>query len=381
MIPPEEFISAAKKSGIDFITGVPDSLLKDLCACITDSYPVNQHIIASNEGSAIALGMGHFLATNRLPLIYMQNSGLGNIVNPLTSLADPEVYSIPMLLMIGWRGEILDDGTQIHDEPQHVKQGRITLKQLDILEIPYHILDNNTQNISNIIQVMTGKATERSGPVALVARKGTFSEFRLDLPDQDPELPTREEAIRTILDNLPGNIPIVSTTGMASREVFEIRKQTCMSHEQDFLTVGGMGHASQIAAGIALARPGSRVVCIDGDGAVLMHTGALAINADCHNLIHIVINNEAHDSVGGQPTKGSVLNFAEIARNFGYQTSYRVNSIIDLQQRLHESIHGHGSIMIEIKCRCGSQEDLGRPDRTPVENKIEFMQNMETSHE
>lgn len=373
MIDTNDFIQGLDKAGIRFVTGVPDSLLKDICACITSRFRPEQHVIATNEGSAVGLAVGHYLATSRPALVYMQNSGLGNVVNPVTSLADPAVYAVPMVLMVGWRGELLDDQTQVHDEPQHVKQGLITLTQLDTLGIPYRILDGANSEIDAILQQAVADALARSGPVALVVRKNTFAKFELAASKQEGVELTREEAIRQILAVAPGDTPIVSTTGMASRELFELRKGAQAGHHRDFLTVGGMGHASQIAAGIALARPDRTVLCLDGDGAVLMHAGALAVGADCPNLVHVVLNNEAHDSVGGQPTKGNVLRFDRIAEAFGYRQVARVATGDDLRQALGRLLDGEGSALLEVRCKRGARKDLGRPDRTPVQNKTDFM--------
>lgn len=377
MIETAEFITGLKKSGIQFITGVPDSLLKDICAHITSYFGPEQHIIATNEGSAVGLAIGHYFATGRPALVYLQNSGLGNVINPMTSLADPQVYAVPMVLMIGWRGEIMEDGRQLKDEPQHVKQGRITLGQLDVLGIPYRIVDANTLQIDVVLEQACSDALARSGPVALLVRKNTFTRFDLEALAQEGVELTREQAIEHILPVLPLDAVIVSTTGMASRELFEFRKRSQAGHQRDFLTVGGMGHASQIAAGIAFSRPDRTVVCIDGDGAVLMHAGALAISADCSNLFHIVLNNEAHDSVGGQPTKGNVLRFDRIAGAFGYRHVDFAKSGNELRERLSRMLDLEGSVLLEVRCKRGSRNDLGRPDRTPVQNKTDFMKFLE----
>lgn len=373
MINASDFISGLEESGIHFVTGVPDSLLKDICACITSKLGPEKHIIATNEGSAVGLAIGHYLATTRPALVYMQNSGLGNIVNPVVSLADPYVYAVPMVLLVGWRGELQEDQTQLSDEPQHVKQGQITLTQLDTLGIPYRIIDANTPAISVVLQSAVSDALERSGPVALVVRKNTFAPFELEVCKQDAAELSREEAIGKILSVLPLDTVIVSTTGMTSRELFELRKNAKAGHQRDFLTVGGMGHAAQIAAGIAFSRPDRTIVCIDGDGAVLMHTGALAISADCPNLIHIVLNNEAHDSVGGQPTKGNVLRFDRIAHSFGYHHVDNAISGSQLREKLARMLGLNGSAFLEVRCRRGARKGLGRPNRTPIENKVDFM--------
>ncbi len=375
MIDTADFMDGLEQAGILFTTGVPDSLLKDICACFSNKYGPNQHVIATNEGSAVGLAIGHYLATARPALVYLQNSGLGNVVNPVTSLADPLVYGVPMVLMIGWRGELLDDQTQLADEPQHVKQGQVTLALLDTLGIPFRIIDANTAAIDVVLKQVAAQALARSGPVALVVRKNTFTRCDLTPAAQPAHELSREEAIRLILAALPADAVIVSTTGMASRELFELRKHAAAGHQRDFLTVGGMGHASQIASGIALARPERTVVCLDGDGAVLMHAGALAISADCANLLHIVLNNAAHDSVGGQPTKGNVLHFDDMACVFGYRHADYAISAGELSEKLTRMLkRSEGSALLEVRCQRGARKDLGRPDRSPRQNKSDFMQ-------
>lgn len=379
MISPADFLDGLEKAGIQFVTGVPDSLLKDICACITSKFSHPDHIIASNEGAAVGLAIGHYLASKRPSLVYMQNSGLGNIVNPVASLADTQVYAIPMVLLIGWRGELKENFTdQLHDEPQHVKQGQITLSLLETLGIPYQIIDSETQSIDEVLCKATTEALMRSGPVALVVRKNTFSKFTFEITKQENVELSREQAIHHIIDALPSDAIVVSTTGMASRELFELRKESNAGHQRDFLTVGGMGHASQIAAGIAFSLPGRMVVCLDGDGALLMHTGSLAVSADCPNLLHIVLNNEAHDSVGGQPTKGNVISFDEIAHAFGYRNVDSVITVEALNDKVRQMIALKGSSFLEVRCKRGARSDLGRPDSTPLQNKIGFMHFLET---
>lgn len=373
MINPLEFVNALKALDISFVVGVPDSLLKHICACINSHFPAPMHIIANNEGSAVGLAIGHYLASERPALVYMQNSGLGNAVNPLASLADPRVYGIPMILMIGWRGEILENGKQLHDEPQHLKQGQITIPQLEILEIPYRILDGQETKVKTILYELIRLAFSRSGPVALVVRKKAFASFKpVQMPNEIGTL-TRETAISEVIATLPDDVTVVSTTGMASRELFEIREATDQRHHRDFLTVGGMGQAGQIAAGIAMAKPDRSVVCIDGDGAVLMNMGGLAIISDCLNLLHIVINNGAHDSVGGQPTKGTVVDFMKIAKACGYGHVSCAISTDQIKSSVKSMIGCGFSSLLEIKCRRGARADLGRPQRTPVQNKNDLV--------
>ncbi|MDP3744460.1 MAG: phosphonopyruvate decarboxylase [Methylotenera sp.] len=373
MIAPSVFHSALQACGINFVAGVPDSLLKEVCACITQCFPAERHVIAANEGAAIGLAIGHYLASNSPALVYMQNSGLGNVVNPIASLADPQVYGIPMLLMVGWRGEILTNGTQIHDEPQHIKQGQVTIAQLEILDIPYVLIDAQTPDIEKVLKDLVQLALTRQAPVALLVRKQTFSPFKFEGKAETPSLLSREQAIQLLVQNLPENTAIVSTTGMASRELFEYRKVNGTAFDHDFLTVGGMGHASQIATGIAMECPTSKILCIDGDGAMLMHMGSLTVSARQKNLIHVVINNGAHDSVGGQPTLAKDLDLSKIASDCGYGFIAQVATEEALLIQLRLALHANTSVFLEIKCKCGARADLGRPDRTPSTNKHEFM--------
>jgi len=376
MISPEYFYTELKKLGVQFFTGVPDSLLKEMCAYISDNASEKEHIISANEGGAVGLAVGHYLATGQLPVVYMQNSGLGNTVNPLLSLADKDVYSIPMLLVIGWRGE-----PNVKDEPQHIKQGKVTLPLLDVMDIDYVVIDSETDSIEACLAELYMKATLESKPVALVVRKGTFSAY---MPTKCVETSysglTREQAIKVVVDCLTDNDFVVSTTGMASRELFEYRKEKGHGHANDFLTVGGMGHASQIATAIALAKPSQQVFCIDGDGAALMHLGALAISGQTKvsNFKHIIINNGAHDSVGGQPTIARCINITEIARSCGYnviESSHRSDE--ELETSVKKLISMKGPALLEVFVDKGNRKDLGRPSSSPIDNKHLFMQKIE----
>jgi phosphonopyruvate decarboxylase len=355
---------------IRFYTGVPDSLLADICAYITDNAPESNHVIAANEGAAAGLATGYHLGTGGMPLVYMQNSGLGNVVNPLLSIADPEVYSIPMLLLIGWRGE-----PGVHDEPQHVKQGRVTTELLDAMEVPWRMLSKDPEASLEALQEICAEIRNGSRPGALVVPKGTFESYKLQ-----KEIPTqfamnREDAVKIILDSLNEQDRVVSTTGKTSREVFEYREECGQGHANDFLTVGAMGHTSQIAAGLALSRPDQRVWCLDGDGSALMHLGSLAINGSrkISNLIHIVINNGAHDSVGGQPTAGFAVDFCTIADGCGYSIVTTTDSPAMLKSILKGIRDSEGPIFLEVQVNKGARDNLGRPTTTPTENKNDFM--------
>ncbi|MBU3220243.1 phosphonopyruvate decarboxylase [Clostridium algidicarnis] len=372
MINTEEFYKNLKSNKIDFFVGVPDSLLKDFCAYIKENVDSKNNIVAANEGNALAIASGYYLATGNPALVYMQNSGQGNIINPLASLNDPLVYSIPALLVIGWRGE-----PNKKDEPQHKKQGLVTLKLLEALDIEYSILTEKDdvgiwkKKISEAVEYM--KKEKR--PYALVVTKGTFSTYKLKEQSKVNFEMSREDAIKEIVNALGDEDTIVSTTGMASRELFEEREARNMGHEKDFLTVGSMGHASQIALGIALSKPKKNVYCLDGDGALLMHLGGLAITGTqkVENFKHIVINNGAHDSVGGQSTVGLDIDIPSIAKSCGYKKTFTVSTFEDLKAYLKILVEAKGPVLLEVKVRKGARKDLGRPTTSPIENKDMFM--------
>ncbi len=368
MISPDFLYTLLEANGTGFFTGVPDSLLKSFCAYVTDTVPESGHIIAANEGSAMALAAGRYLATGTIPLVYMQNSGIGNAVNPLLSLADSEVYSIPCILMIGWRGE-----PGVHDEPQHIKQGKVTLELLEVMGIPYCVLSDDEKTASEQVAACYADIRQHNRPFALVVRKGLFAEYKLKKAEPDTGELSRETAIGLIADTLPADSVYVATTGMISRELYELRLNQGRSHESDFLTVGSMGHASQIALSIALCKPGRRIVCLDGDGATLMHMGGLATigTRKPANLVHIVLNNAAHDSVGGQPTIAARIDIPAIARACGYSGAVTVNTADSLAQEL--SVQRTGPVLIEVRVAKGARSDLGRPRETPAENKNALM--------
>ena len=376
MIDVEIFFSSLKNSGVDFFTGVPDSLLKDICAYITDNTDADNHIIAANEGNAISLGTGYHLATKKVPLIYLQNSGLGNAINPILSLADPDVYSIPMILLIGWRGE-----PNVKDEPQHLKQGKVTTDLLDTMKIPYEILSSemNSHEADLVVKKMVKNSIDLNAPCALLVKKATFNSYQLRFEKKFQRDLCREEVIDTIIEEVKADDILVSTTGVASRELFEIREKKSQGHKKDFLTVGGMGHASQIALGISLFKKNRMVFCIDGDGALLMHMGALAINANNAggNFNHIVINNSAHDSVGGQPTVGDKVDITGLAMSSGYLWAKKVTTKEKLIKLINQMRDFKGPALLEVQVKKGFRKDLGRPTISPLDNKYSFMEFLE----
>ena len=366
----KKFFELLVDGGIEFFTGVPDSLLKDFNAYIMDNVNNNKHIIAANEGASIALSAGHYLATRKIGLVYMQNSGLGNAVNPLISLVDKEVYSIPLLLVIGWRGEPNEK-----DEPQHVKQGRITLKLLDTLEIPYEILSDDIKDVKDSLVKAFKYMNEYKSPFALVVRKGIFEKYEYkNKIEQNFDL-SREEAIKVIVNNLGDNDIIISTTGMTSRELFEYREEMKQDHNNDFLTVGSMGHASQIALGIAISRPERQIFCLDGDGSVIMHMGSLGIigSKSTKNFKHIVLNNSSHGSVGGQPTVGDEIDIISMALSCKYNVAYKVETKNELIKKISLLRSVDGPALLEVRINKKYRKELGRPTTSPKENKETLM--------
>lgn len=364
MLAPRDFYEAVQRAGVTLFAGVPDSLLKDFCAYVTDNAPRERHVITAGEGGAIALAMGHHLATGELGMVYMQNSGLGNAVNPLTSLADPAVYGVPMLLLVGWRGRPGE-----HDEPQHVQMGRVTLETLAAIGVRSSQLPDAIEAATEVLTLAVADARERKAPHALVVKKGVFDAYKLQHKDTSPYAMSREHAIERLVASLPANACVVATTGMPSRELFEIREKRGEPHASDLLTVGGMGHASQIALGVALAHKDRPTVCIDGDGAVLMHMGALTTIGTLApaNYRHVVLNNGAHDSVGGQPTAAFEVDLCAIARACGYKSVRSATTAAELDAALPELFAAPAPALLEIRVKKGARKDLGRPTQTPAE--------------
>lgn len=372
MISPLDLLNYLTEQGIEFFTGVPDSQLKEFCNCLIKAYGVgNKHIIAPNEGNAVALATGYYLATGKIGMVYLQNSGLGNAVNPITSLADPKVYSIPVLYMVGWRGM-----PGVHDEPQHIKQGEITLSLLELLGIEYMILEKET-SLDDINKTFNDKfipALNQGKSVAFVVKKGSFL-AEVSYQHKIEYTLKREDAIQIVLSHTSENDAVISTTGKISREVYEQRDMHKKGHEKDFLTVGSMGHASMIALQIAKQKPERNIWCLDGDGAMLMHTGALALIGACkpENFRHILLNNNAHESVGGLPTVSTSVDFPALARACGYKATFKVQDEESLQQVLINLKNDKGPVLIEIDVSNTSRNDLGRPKTSPIQNKLEFM--------
>ncbi|MCL1915763.1 MAG: phosphonopyruvate decarboxylase [Desulfovibrionaceae bacterium] len=370
MIHPGFFCNLLAAHDTEFFTGVPDSLLKHFCAWLGDHVAEQNHVIAVNEGAALALASGYHLATGKIPLVYMQNSGIGNAVNPLLSLADGDVYRIPIILLIGWRGE-----PGVPDEPQHLKQGKVTHALFEAMDIPCRVLSRRENEIRSQLEECHAQIKKSNSPLALIARQDTFTPYTPDsganTPDSTTEM-SREQAIEEILRASVPEEVFVSTTGMASRELYELREKRHQGHEQDFLTVGSMGHASSLALALALQKPEIPVTCLDGDGAALMHLGSIAAVGERKppNLRHVILNNGAHDSVGGQPTIARKIDLAGIARAAGYPCVFSVKTPEELRQALAKKGR---PLFIEALVRKGARKDLGRPRSSPQENKEAFM--------
>ena len=373
MISPKAFYETLTEAGVNFAVGVPDSLLKEFCAYVDAALPADRHLISANEGTAVGIAAGVHLATNGVPLVYLQNSGLGNTVNPLLSLADPEVYGIPMVLLVGWRAE-----PGVKDEPQHVKQGRVSGAMLDAMEIPWRSLDGDPQQAEEHGRWAVTEARRIGGPVVLLARKGAFGkaeEKRTSKP-RGENLLTREAAIQVVTASLPAEATVVSTTGHISRELYEQRVNAEQDRSSDFLTVGSMGHSSQIALGIALTRRDHPVVCLDGDGAALMHMGGLGTigTSDATGYVHVVLNNGVHGSVGGQPTIGFDVSLTEVARAAGYPVVRGPVTDADaIRETIATALEERGPAFVEIHVQPGARDDLGRPKEVPAETKRIFV--------
>ena len=332
MLDQEKVFSILKNNGITFFTGVPDSYLNGFCNYALAHNP-DRNIIAANEGNAVGIASGHYFATKEIPLVYMQNSGQGNTINPLASLADPNVYAVPMLLLIGWRGQ----GNTEPNHPQHKLQGEITAKLLDVMHIPYSILTDDIEEFGQAIEKAVRYCAEKRGPYGLIAPKGVMAASE-KANDVDSTFPmSREEAIEVILDHMPEDTIYTATTGRATRELFFLREKRGETKARDFLNVGSMGHASSVALGIALEKPDRHVVALDGDSAAIMHMGAMTMvsKLGAPKFMHVILNNGAHESVGGQPSAGYLLEFTKIAEACGYTT---VGHAVTTEEELIEAI-------------------------------------------
>lgn len=371
MISCEEFFKILNEHNLTFFTGIPDSTFKDLMKFLTDNQGENfENIVACNECEAIAIASGYYLATNKIGVVYMQNSGFGKTINPLTSLCDPEVYSIPILLMIGWRGE-----PDKRDAPQHKKMGKITLPLLETLQIPYIILEPNAQKIEKEFNKVLQYFDKNKGPFALIFRRNFFQNYEMRKVISNKYSLTTEEVIRITLDSLTDDEIIISNTGYISRLLFEYRELNEKDHYKSFYNIGSMGCASSIGLGIALQKPQKRIIVFDGDGAAIMQMGAFSTIGKYSptNFVHIIIDNEAHESTGSQPTNSSIIKFEDLAIASNYRWSIKIETKEQLLDSLDNIKNRDGPILILIKTKLHSALNLKRPDKLPKEYKEEFM--------
>jgi len=366
MITCQQLAKIFKSQSFTFFTGVPCSIFKDWLNFVGEKKQFQKVAVAS-EGEACAIASGFYLATGKTPVVYMQNSGLGNSVDPLTSLMNKEVYGIPALLLISWRGE-----PRIKDEPQHLKMGKITFRLLNTLGIPFVALSDNEKTAGRQIKKAKAYLKKRELPYAIIVRKGTVASYQAKKKKDKYSL-TRERAIELIIGELKGNAAVISTTGKTSRELFELRKRKRQGHKCDFYTLGSMGCSAGIALGVALQKPKKKVFVFDGDGSVLMKMGTLATVGHYlpKNFYHIIFDNNTHDSTGGQRTVSDTVQFDKVAKACGYKSA----RVLSREKEIKESLSNikQGPLMLVIKVKKGSREGLGRPTLSPLKMKKSFM--------
>jgi phosphonopyruvate decarboxylase len=368
LITVEKFINQLKRNDLRFCTGVPDSLFKDLCFEMKKKFK-SKHLVAANEGSAVAIGIGYHLKTKKIPIIYMQNSGLGNAINPIISLADSKVYNIPLFFLIGWRGE---KSSNFKDEPQHISQGNETENFLKNLKIKYKII-NSKSDTSTIIKNLKIYSKKNNKPVCILIKKNTFKKGSYKINDKRKYL-SREKILNLIFEKLPSNSTIVSTTGILSRELYEINK-TSKNKLNNLMCVGGMGHAISVATGIS-KNTKKKVLCFDGDGAITMHMGSLTTSSQQNNIIHLVFNNHGHESVGGHETSSKHIKFNELAKTIGYQNTKRCSSSGEIIKTINSALNSKKSYFIEILCKQGHRSDISRPKEKMRILKEKFMKKL-----
>lgn len=373
MVNQKDLFEALDAMGVDFFTGVPDSLLNDFCLYLTNNMTSKQHVMAANEGNAIAIAAGHYMATGKLPLVYMQNSGIGNATNPLLSLTHDCVYGIPMLLVIGWRGD-----PAINDHAQHRKQGELTPVLMKDMDIPYEILDDETTVIEKF-RWAADKAREISSPVALIAKKAILTQKEKKQQYPESSLMNREEAVAAVVDVLGEDAIYLGTTGRATREVHEQLKEHGVAAGHEFQNVGSMGHVSSVGLGLAIACPEKKIVVFDGDAATIMHMGALATNSryKAGNMIHVVLNNGVNESVGGQPSAGYVVNLTGVAAACGYRTpGHAIDTKEELQRIIRDYTIGESPLFIDVHVRQGIRPDMPKLGIDHKAVKRELMKNL-----
>ena len=373
MVNQQTLFQELDKLGVKFFTGVPDSLLNDFCLYLVNNIPDGQHVMAANEGNAIAIAAGNYLATGNIPVVYMQNSGIGNATNPLLSLTHDCVYGIPMILVIGWRGD-----PYINDHAQHKKQGELTPVLMKDMDIPYEILDADDTVVDKFAWAVN-KAKEISSPVALIAKKAILTQKEKKQTYADSKLMNREEAVAAVVDVLGADAIYLGTTGRATREVHEQLIAHNVGEGHEWQNVGSMGHVSSVGLGLALARPDKRIVVFDGDAAAVMHMGALATNCryKAGNMVHIVLNNGVNESVGGQPSAGYLIDLTTVAKACGYRTvGHAVETKEELKQIVQDNQSGEMPLFIDVHVRQGIRSDMPKLNIDHKAQKDALMKNL-----
>ena len=365
MIKLSSLIGILKKNNSNFFTGVPDSVLKELSIYLQAKNKKN-HVIATNEGSAVSIAIGHYLSTNKIPSVYMQNSGLSNALNPLISIAHPKVYSIPLVLIIGWRGS-----PRVKDEPQHNVKGKITEKILKLLNIKYTIIRGNKDLKKFDKQIKDAK--KNKSIVACLIEQGTLEKNNKKIKKKDFYKVDKENFFKTLLETLDNKSKIISSTGYNSREIMHIRNKYRLKKSKDFYMVGGMGHTSSVALGYSLST-NKKTICIDGDGSFLMHLGSIktAGNFANKNFKYILLNNNTHDSVGGQSTYVKNIDLEKLSKSLGFKKFYSIRNNQNLKKNLKQFLSGNSLNFLEVKVTNSKIKNLPRP-KNLINIKNQFM--------
>ena len=363
MIKVDALINLLKKNNTNFFTGVPDSVLKELSSYLKNK---RNHIIATNEGAAVSIGIGHYLSTKKIPCIYMQNSGLSNALNPLISIAHKKVYSIPLILVIGWRGS-----PRIKDEPQHNVKGKITQQLLKLLNIKYTVLKSNKDFAKFDKQIKYAKKSKSI--VACLIERGTLQKIIKSNSKKDFYNLDKEFFLKKLLEELPSKSKVIASTGYNSRELMYLRKKFNFNNSKDFYMVGGMGHTSSVALGFSLSSK-NKTFCIDGDGSFLMHLGSImtAGNFANKNFKYILLNNNTHDSVGGQSTNADNIDFDRLSKSLGFKKFYSIKKKQNLRKIIKNFIKINSPSFLEVKVTNSKIKKLPRPDDL-IKIKNQFM--------
>ena len=354
MIEVKSLINLLKKNNSNFYTGVPDSVLKELSFALRNKGTKN-HIIATNEGSAVSLGIGNYLSTKKVPCIYMQNSGLSNALNPLISIAHEKVYSIPLILIIGWRGS-----PKIKDEPQHNVKGQITESLLKLLNINYTIIRTIADLKKFDKQIKSAK--KKNSIVACLIEQGTLEKTKQINKKKDFYKLDKELFLKTLLESLEKNTKIISSTGYNSRELMFLRNKYKIQNSRDFYMVGGMGHSSSVALGYSLSTK-KKTICVDGDGSLLMHLGSIKTVGTFakNNFKYILLNNNSHDSVGGQNTYADDINFKNLSKSLGFKKFYLIKNDRNLKKNIQKFLKDKNLCFLEVKVSNSKIKNLPRP--------------------